>query len=135
MADEERMKHLYCYICPKCGAKVEQYRELGQRNAPRPCGAKLDTEHAFCDGILVQDLQAKFSGSRNAEARDWVSIGAGVAVSQVARANREYADLGVTFDPKTGNARVPGNKRMEFLKRRGFVELSSAPRRRRRVTA
>jgi hypothetical protein len=126
------MRVLYCYACPKCGRKVDEFRNLAERNAPVTCEAKTRT--ASCDGVLVRDFQAELP-AHNAVARDWTSFNSGVMPSQVPEANREYADLGVTFCPQTGNARVPGKTRQKFLKRRGFTELSSAPRRPRRVSA
>ncbi len=75
---------------------------------------------------MARDFQAE-GHKDHGELPDWNSSNAGVGLDQVRECNEMYADLGVTFDPKTGNAHVPGRNRMKFLKRRGVTELVGAP--------
>jgi hypothetical protein len=75
-----------------------------------------------CHCFMRRDFKAEQGHMRQGELPDWVSSNAGVMPADVERANRHYANMGVTFD-RRGNAHVPGNARKAFLKERGMVEL------------
>ncbi len=106
----------YRFKC-ECGNRVGQWRAM--RNAAKPKVCK-------CGQTMVRDFQAE-GRKGGGELPDWNSSNAGVGLDQVQECNEMYADLGVTFDPRTGNAHVPGRNRTRYLKRRGLTELVGAP--------
>lgn len=115
---------LYSYQCDKCGRKVDEFRPMDERNYELPCNEPVAGKPGHhCNGIMQRDLQAEQGHMRTGDLPDWTSMSSGVHPSQVDEANKAYAHLGVTFDRKTGDAHVPGNNRMRYLRERGLVEL------------
>jgi len=103
----------YAYKCALCDREVEETRRVKNRYKRTRCG---------CGGLFERNMSAE-GKPQSGELPDWTSVNAGVAPDQVPEANRYYAHLGVTFDPHSGNAHVPGRNRRKFLKLRGLAEL------------
>ena len=111
---------MYCYTCDVCGLNAEELRPMADSDKPMTC---------VCGQKMRRDYGAEKHGM-SGELPEWTSVNAGVNPDQVAECNQMYAHLGVRFDPKNGNAIVPGNNRRRFLKERGVDELHDAPKRR-----
>lgn len=116
---------IYVYKCEACDQTVELQRPMGKAPVDPPCMApRAGKPGKHCTGTMHRDFQAEHGHRRRGALPAWVSINAGVHVEDVPRANKHYAKMDVTFDPRTGNAHVPGRNRKAFLKERGMHDLS-----------
>lgn len=98
---------------------------MGEAPVDPPCMVpRAGKPGKHCAGTMHRDFQAEQGHRRTGALPDWDSINAGVDPEDVPRANKYYAHMGVTFDPRTGNAHVPGCNRKAFLKERGMHDLS-----------
>lgn len=104
---------IYSYTCPKCSKTGEIFRPIKDRNKCPRCPE--------CGSWTERDLQAEHGRPRNASCGEIVSVNGGVGATQVQRARKMFAHIGVTFDDN-GTVRAPEGRRqyLRYLKERAI---------------
>lgn len=75
----------YCYVCPDCGATVEQHRSMRRRNVSPSCG---------CGCRMERDLGSELSGTDTQDYdHEILSDRMGVHPSQVAEHRRMFPNI------------------------------------------